>query len=75
MGFFTKKKKRNRRDKYIFKDVSKNIKVSKPETHRGPVIVERIDKNKDIKLDLKDRRIRRYLIKDGNKINFKLKDS
>ena len=37
-------------NKVIFKDKSKNIKVSKPEKPGDPVIVERIDKNRDLKI-------------------------
>ncbi len=60
-------------NKVIFKDVSKNIKVSMPETSEGPVIVERIDKNKELKLDLNNRELKQYIVKNG-KINFILKD-
>ena len=61
-------------NKVIFKDVSKNIKVSAPESPGGPVIVERIDKNRDLKLDLNNRELKRHIVKNG-KINFMLKDS
>lgn len=61
-------------NKVIFKDKSKNIKVSKPEKQGDPVIVERIDKNRDLKIDFNNHKLKQHIIKDG-KINFKLKDS
>ena len=61
-------------NKVIFKDVSKNIKVSEPEIPGGPVIVERIDKNRDLKLDLNNRELKQHIVRNG-KINFILKDS
>lgn len=60
-------------NKVIFKDKSKNIKVSKPEKPGDPVIVERIDKNRDLKIDFNNHKLKRHIIKDG-KINFKLED-
>ncbi|MDE0313370.1 MAG: hypothetical protein OXM61_00580 [Candidatus Poribacteria bacterium] len=63
-----------RNNKVIFEDRKKNIKVSEPEIPGDPVIVERIDKNRDLKLDLNNRKLKRHIIKDG-KINFKIKDN
>ena len=63
-----------RNKKIIFEDRDKNIKVSEPEIPGDPVVVERIDKNRDLKLDLNNQELKRYIIKDG-KINFKIKDN
>lgn len=60
--------------KVIFKDESKNIKVSEPESRGGPVIVERIDKTRELKLDLNNRKLKQHIVKNG-KINFILKDN
>lgn len=61
-------------NKVIFKDESKNIKVSEPEIRGDPVVVERIDKKRDLQLDLKNPKLTKHIVR-GGKINFRLKDS